>query len=84
MGNDIKSYPKNPPVRLNKKDYHELRVAACRRAMYHCEVCYRWTPIDEGHLDHYPKTRGAGAGDTLEETRWICYRCHNKRHTKGR
>jgi len=78
----LKPNPKKKRIELKGKAYTELRKAACKRAMNHCEVkdCYQWTPIELGHLDHYPKTRGAGAGDTLKEVRWVCYRCHDKRH----
>ena len=72
--------PKKPPIRLGVKEYQQLRKDCCKRAMDHCEVCGQWCPYANGHLDHYPKTRGAGAGDTLEEVRWTCYICHHKRH----
>ena len=76
----MRPYPKQKRVKLNSKEYHELRLRKYMSVSCCCEVCHVWTSLETGHLDHYPKTKGAGAGDTMEETRWVCYKCHDKRH----
>ena len=67
--------PKKPPIRLNAKEYHELRIKVWMRAHCHCEVCHFWVAFDEMSI-HHIKTRGSG-GDDSEENSLCCHRiCH--------
>jgi len=73
---------KTGTVRLDAAGMAKLREAVYDRAMGLCEmprgkrVCGRWAGWLSGQLAHYPKSRGAGAGDTEAETRWSCAACH--------
>ena len=83
--------PKTKPIRLKGDAYHRLRWDAFFRAAGCCEMiengrrCGRWAPFDSpdqvnGEVSHYPKSRGAGAGDTLDDVLWSCLWCHKKHH----
>ena len=73
----MKSYPKNPPIRLSKKKYHELRVLVYNRALESCELCGRWVTFKEFSL-HHLNTGGMSmkGDDTLENVVGCCLRCH--------
>jgi 5-methylcytosine-specific restriction endonuclease McrA len=70
--------PKKPRIKLNPKDYHELRVRVCERAVCRCEECNGWTPLEAGHF-HHIKSRGAGGDDSENNGQWLCWRCHAKK-----
>lgn len=75
--------PKPKTVRLKGKAMEQLRWQVYRRANGFCETCGKWVGFADGHLSHI-KSRGAGGGDTLENTRWKCVECHSGlEHTKG-
>ena len=81
----INPQPKKKPIRLKGADYHRLRWAAFYRAAGCCEYCGRWAPFDSetevnGELSHDPKSRGAGANDHIDEVKWSCVWCHEKKH----
>ena len=71
--------PKKKRIKLNAPSYQELRKEAYNRAQGHCESCYRWCPVSEGHL-HHVISRGSGGGDVIDNVLWLCYLCHDKKH----
>jgi 5-methylcytosine-specific restriction endonuclease McrA len=74
--------PKPKRIKLNRTQYLKLRGTLWLRAESRCEECGMWTPYEEGHV-HHVQSRGAGGDDTVENCRWLCWRCHNLRHTGG-
>ena len=52
--------PKKPPIRLTPEEYHQLRLDAAERALYHCEICGQYVIFDEGTI-HHKNTGGMGA-----------------------
>ena len=75
----MKPDPKPKRIKLSVKGYQELREEACKRAMGHCESCFSWCPMSNGHL-HHVRSRGAGGGDVIDNVMWLCYMCHDKEH----
>jgi hypothetical protein len=69
--------PKKPPVRLNAKEYHDLRVVIWEYQHYNCLNCGGYMAFDEMSL-HHKDTGGMGmkGDDTFEN----CYGCHIKCH----
>ena len=73
-------------VRLDAEGMKELRITVYERARGLCEMklkgagCQVYAGWVSGELAHYPKSRGAGAGDTPEETVWACKPCHRYQH----
>ena len=81
------TFQKIKPLRLKGKAMKALRHAVFIRAKGRCEACGAPAPWDGpwwvvGQLSHYPKSKGAGGGDTMEETRWECPG-HMRRHAMG-
>lgn len=77
------SQPKPKTIRLKGKDIEKLRRQVFERDRGFCQSCGAWVSWEEGHMAHI-KSRGAGGGDTLENTAWKCPHCHIIReHTKG-
>jgi len=78
---------KKKRTKLNVMEYQDLRKKASKRALGHCELCYSWCPLSNGHL-HHIKSRGAGGGDDFDVDKdspnnnvlWLCYLCHDKKH----
>ncbi len=88
------AFPKPHSIRLHGKAYANFRRQVAKRAGYHCEECGRFAPVLDwdgvfdvftcGHVSH-KKSRGAGGGDTLENSMWKCYECHiGLEHTMGK
>lgn len=83
MLNTYHPHQKKKRLELTPREYRELRIAACKRAHRHCEICQRFAPLDNtnftpaGHF-HHIKTRAAGGDDTLENGQWVCWKCHNR------
>ena len=71
--------PKKKRIKLSQKEYHELRLKKYMQVHCLCEDCSCWTSLETGHFDHI-KTRGSGGDDIIENGKWLCYRCHDKRH----
>jgi len=71
----MNTYPKKIRIKLDKEDYHQLRMAAYKRAEFHCEVCKKWCFFEEGTI-HHIKTVGAGGDDSLENSMWCHKLCH--------
>ena len=76
--------PKPHTIRLKGKAKTEFRREVAERAKYHCENCGRHTPsliygvfdvFNCGHVSHI-KSYGSGGGDTLDNVKWKCYKCH--------
>ncbi len=77
---DHKTYFKKNPTRLKGKAMEQLRRDVFNRAGGRCERCGAWAPwggdvFTRGHLAHHI-SRGAGGGDTAENTTWLCPECH--------
>jgi 5-methylcytosine-specific restriction endonuclease McrA len=81
-------FPKHKPIRLKGKALKALRESAYQRDLGRCVKCDKPLPLygdifTRAHLSHI-KSRGAGGGDTLENTQIKCYQCHIvKEHCKG-
>ena len=73
------SDPKPKRIKLNQKEYHELRRQKWLQARLHCEICHAWTSLETGHF-HHIVSRGAGGDDTIENGLWLCAKCHDKKH----
>jgi len=71
--------PKNKRVKLSSKEVKELRRSKYRG---HCERCLRGFPLEMLDM-HHKKTRGAGGGDTDDNTELLCRECHTKIHSYG-
>lgn len=71
-------------VRLDAAGMAELRARVYDRARGICEMklpgCWHYAGWLSGQLAHWPKSRGAGAGDTEAETVWACSHCHHMQH----
>ena len=81
-------FPKPKIIRLYGRDYTEFRESVFNQANGCCWNCGRYVPLyingefDEyrcGHVVH-KKSRGAGGGDTLDNTEWGCFDCHRAEH----
>ena len=84
---EVIEFPKNPPVRLKGKAVESLREKVWARAGGRCEICFKEVPLEGNlltrmHLAH-KKSRGAGGGDTLANTRCLCPKCHILSHNCG-
>lgn len=83
----IKSYPKNPPIRLKGKKLRKLRMEVFFRAggdkdltVAYCEKCGMPAPWSggvfvRGHMSHI-KSRGSGGSDIIDNVLWKCPECH--------
>ena len=72
---EIKSYPKKPPVRLSKKEYHEQRERLYDEQMGGCKLCGKWFPIRELSF-HHTDTGGMGMKGNDDEGYLCCLKCH--------
>ena len=77
----MKSYPKNPPVRLYGKARTEFKWDLYEnRALRGCESCGKFLPLtgtvfEIAHLSHR-KSVATGGGDTEDNCLILCYGCH--------
>lgn len=67
-------------IRLTCKALKALRREVWLRDGERCGDCEKALPLEGGlmermHLSHI-QSRGAGGGDTLENTRCLCWHCH--------
>ena len=80
------SFPKIVPVRLDGDGMARLRAQRFEMDGYRCQhirlpntqasyKCLRRVTWENGHLAHV-KSRGAGGGDTIENTVTKCAGCH--------
>lgn len=67
--------PKDPPVRLTPKEYHEHRLRLYREQHGMCHECGCWMWFEEASF-HHTSTGGMGMkGDDTEG--WLCHvGCH--------
>ena len=80
------AFAKNAPVRLAGHDLEMLRLVCFRRDRSRCCECRQsvsdslpaWHP-KKAHLAHII-SRGAGASDTIENTRTLCGEDHRRQH----
>jgi hypothetical protein len=73
--------PKKKRIKLNTKEYHELRLEIWYRCQHFCEICKRYIyNFDEMHVHHNDHTRGAGGDDVESNVTALCYVCHDKKH----
>ena len=69
------SDPKKKRIKLNAKDYSELRLRKYMQVHCCCEVCGCWMSYDEFSM-HHIKSVGAG-GDDVIENMLACHKlCH--------
>jgi 5-methylcytosine-specific restriction endonuclease McrA len=74
-------FPKSVSVKLEGKDYLELKRRVWERDERSCVWCGVQLAMGEAHLDHI-QLRSHGRLDTEENTRTLCPMCHHKRHNE--
>ena len=76
----MKPDPKPPRKKLLRSSiaWRNLVTELYERDNHECQGCGKWLNRNEANPHHHPKTRGAGAGDTLEELTLLCSSCHVK------
>lgn len=81
--------PKKKRVKREGRERTKLRRELSIRAGERCETCDRYAPFyDEdgqfdlikcGHTSHM-KSGGSGGDDTVENTKYECFYCHDGKH----
>jgi len=71
----MKSYPKTPPVRLSKKEYHEQRKRLYEKQFRRCLKCQKWFPFNELSF-HHTDTGGMGMKGDDDKGYLCCLKCH--------
>ena len=83
--------PKPKTIRLKGKAYTKFRKEVFDREKGLCQDCGQYVSllcdgkfitVFCGHVSHI-KSHGAGGGDTLDNVKWKCFKCHRKEHDKG-
>jgi len=84
-GDVLNPQPKEKPILLKGKAKQLFRQAVAKRSHGRCDICHLHTPLQDwgtefnwyrhGHVAHI-KGYGAGGGDTMDNVRWLCPRCH--------
>jgi len=81
---DFSPQPKTAPVRLKGKAYAEFRRQVYEDCLGKCAECGQYAPLGIsglfdlrlcGHVAHI-KSHGSGGGDTIDNVRWLCAKCH--------
>jgi 5-methylcytosine-specific restriction endonuclease McrA len=73
--------PKLKRIKLNKKQWSELRNLVWELQHGLCADCGQYVPLDgdtifnTAHLCHV-KSKGSGGDDSRENTRICCFKCH--------
>jgi 5-methylcytosine-specific restriction endonuclease McrA len=73
--------PKPQRIKLNSKDYSELRKKVWKKQNGLCAECGQWVKLDgdtifnTAHLAHI-KSRGSGGSDVESNVRILCPFCH--------
>ena len=89
MNEFFKPQPKPPRIKYEGKEYTAFRKKVATSANERCECCDCPAPrlLPEGGFDEYRCghvshiiSRGAGGSDTLENTKWYCFKCHRAGH----
>lgn len=82
------AFPKKVAIRLKGKKYTEFKKRLYKRASGRCETCGqpvpltiygRFNPYKCAHLSHIISI-GAGGGDTEDNCKIECFKCHRKKH----
>jgi hypothetical protein len=72
--------PKKKRIELTEVEKAKLKLKKYRLANFRCECCGRFLlRITHARL-HHIRSRGAGGGDTVENTRILCWWCHRLTH----
>lgn len=85
MFNFFNPQPKKKPIRLEGKDYSNLRKALYDRADGYCETCGNKAPLFDadgqfdifncGHVSHI-RAKSLGGDDSMENCLYECYGCN--------
>jgi len=82
----VRGHPKKKRIKLNKKEYEELRSEISADQNYFCynKHCGAWIGI-VGYVHHHKKSKGSGGDDTNFHRGGncvvLCFNCHHKVHT---
>jgi len=79
--------PKQKPLILKGKAYHEFRKKVAEYAYYKCEYCEQYAPFNSktlmnGEVSHIRKRKFGG--DVMSNVKWSCNSCHRKKHNGER
>jgi hypothetical protein len=74
---DPKPHPKPKRMKLNTKEYKELRIKLYNDTKEHCPRCQRWRSFDQMHI-HHVREKCAGKND--DNVEFLCYQCHRDTH----
>ena len=69
---------KNPRLRLDSTNYHELHRQVLERDGWRCQVCGSMQNLQVHHL----KFRSHSGGDTEQNLITLCTECHERAHRK--
>jgi len=74
--------PKKPRIKLSSTELYWMRRNIYNKQLECCAnpKCGEWTPLEQFHLHHWKKTKGAGGDDTEDNLRGLCWKCHRKAH----
>jgi 5-methylcytosine-specific restriction endonuclease McrA len=64
------------PVRLEREQYDELRIAILRRDGWRCQFCGAMTNLEV----HHEECRSHSGEDTEENLITLCHACHSRLH----
>jgi len=73
----MRSWPKQPPIRLNDEVYAELRRQILERDAWRCQRCGSFENLEV----HHKKLRSQCGADSEENLITLCTRCHAWIHT---
>jgi 5-methylcytosine-specific restriction endonuclease McrA len=68
--------PKHVPLRLNDREYSELRERVLRRDSWRCQFCGSMTNLEV----HHQRFRSHSGSDHEENLITLCHKCHSAEH----
>jgi 5-methylcytosine-specific restriction endonuclease McrA len=68
---------KLPPIRLEQRDYQELRERVLRRDSWRCSFCGSMKSLEI----HHQRFRSRSGEDTEENLITLCASCHSRMHS---
>ena len=74
----MKPNPKKIPPKLFPSQKRELRIFLYNLWGECCPECGLWREMDQMHIAHSCRSRGAGGGDN--HIMWKCFKCHDEEH----
>jgi 5-methylcytosine-specific restriction endonuclease McrA len=72
--------PKTPRIKLNEKEYRDLRMVIYDSQLNACHKCGGYMDFDMMDL-HHVKSRGAGGDDSFENCVGVHRDCHISIHS---